>query len=1136
MRLPKHPLRLEQLEDRRLLTITVDTLVDELDGSIVDGDISLRDAIAAAPAGETIDFSVNGRILLDAALGELIIGRDLTIVGPGSDQLTIDARGNSRVFSVLGPSASLQGLRLTGGYATSGGGIFNNGLLTLSDVFVSENQAAEGGSGGGIVSVSGDLLLVDSIISGNHAGEGAPGGGVYVRNGDLSVINSEVSGNSAGSGEGCFGDPYCTGGDGRSGGGIYIYYGDVVIEGSLIANNRAGNGASGPEIGGGGGSGGGIYSRYGSVTVMDSVIHGNSAGSYGDGSFIYGPSGSGGGIYTGGAFLLVRSTVTHNNAGARAGGGGLLIGGGVIQSSTIAYNSGSTGVSGDASSPGAGIASYGGLTILNSTISNNQGSRGSGVFAGPELTLKNSTVVGNQGGGVYQRSGDIEIHNSIVAGNSGPMEDLRPGAGLVSLTYSLIGTNGISGLTEAPVGQPDASGNLIGGAIFGAIDPRLEPLMDNGGPTLTRALLPTSPAVDAGDPTFAGPPDFDQREAPYGRLFGSRVDIGAFELQVTPIVVDNPVDEDDGDFSAGDLSLREAIGLAENKGGSVFFETGGVFSTPQTITLTLGELPISSTVSIVGPGPSLLTIDGNHESRLFELDDDTPMLLDVSLSGMTLAHGQDTSGGAILNRENLTMVDVVIAGNTASVDGGGIDHASGMLTVIDSILSNNSAAGLGGAIATAAGVLELLRTTVSDNDSMRGGGIASRNNAYVTVDLSVITGNSATQTGGGVDQRDGSSLTVLGSTVVNNGAGNGGGGIYAEDGLVEVTASTIADNTSTTKASHGGGGVAMVTGTVLITSSTISGNVETRTAGSDNAGGGGIGNTAGTLTIRHSTVVNNSINSTKGASANGGGIAGAATLDHTIVADNVAQDVGNDLFGEIVARYSLIEDTAGALITDDGGLIIGFDPNLGPLQDNGGPTRTHAPLGRRTYNVGDPAANAGVDQVPMTDQRGSGFNRIKGGRIDIGAVELDPLPPPVCDFDGDDLCSIEDLDGLISALAAGINDPTYDVTGEGVLNIADRNQWLVEAGQFNLASGNAYLLGDANLDGVVDGQDFIIWNANKFTFTGAWSQGDFNADGQTDGQDFVIWNMFKFQESDEEEDSAPGRISVEVRQPWEVGP
>ena len=76
------------------------TLVDELDGSIVDGDISLRDAIAAAPSGEAIDFAVNGTILLDVALGELVIDKNLTIAGPGSDQLTIDAQGNSRVITI----------------------------------------------------------------------------------------------------------------------------------------------------------------------------------------------------------------------------------------------------------------------------------------------------------------------------------------------------------------------------------------------------------------------------------------------------------------------------------------------------------------------------------------------------------------------------------------------------------------------------------------------------------------------------------------------------------------------------------------------------------------------------------------------------------------------------------------------------------------------------------------------------------------------------------------------------------------------------------------------------------------------------------------------------------------------------
>lgn len=93
-------LRVEPLEDRRLLAITVDTLVDEADGSIVDGDISLRDAIAAAPAGETIDFLVAGEI--DLTLGQITLNKNLTISGPGADQLTIDGQLASRIFRKTG--------------------------------------------------------------------------------------------------------------------------------------------------------------------------------------------------------------------------------------------------------------------------------------------------------------------------------------------------------------------------------------------------------------------------------------------------------------------------------------------------------------------------------------------------------------------------------------------------------------------------------------------------------------------------------------------------------------------------------------------------------------------------------------------------------------------------------------------------------------------------------------------------------------------------------------------------------------------------------------------------------------------------------------------------------------------------
>ena len=84
------------------------------------------------------------------------------------------------------------------------------------------------------------------------------------------------------------------------------------------------------------------------------------------------------------------------------------------------------------------------------------------------------------------------------------------------------------------------------------------------------------------------------------------------------------------------------------------------------------------------------------------------------------------------------------------------------------------------------------------------------------------------------------------------------------------------------------------------------------------------------------------------------------------------------------------------------------------------------------------------------------------------------------------------------------------MTGDGLVDQADLDEWLYQAGDQNLGPGRAYLAGDANLDGVIDGQDFVTWNANKFTSTGAWCAGDFNASGEVDGQDFLLWNHNKF--------------------------
>jgi hypothetical protein len=75
------------------------------------------------------------------------------------------------------------------------------------------------------------------------------------------------------------------------------------------------------------------------------------------------------------------------------------------------------------------------------------------------------------------------------------------------------------------------------------------------------------------------------------------------------------------------------------------------------------------------------------------------------------------------------------------------------------------------------------------------------------------------------------------------------------------------------------------------------------------------------------------------------------------------------------------------------------------------------------------------------------------------------------------------------------------------------DEWLPQAATEN-DLGSPYLRGDANLDGTVDGIDFDLWNAGKFTATLDWDGGDFNGDGVADGHDFLIWNGNKFSSSD----------------------
>ena len=121
---------------------------------------------------------------------------------------------------------------------------------------------------------------------------------------------------------------------------------------------------------------------------------------------------------------------------------------------------------------------------------------------------------------------------------------------------------------------------------------------------------------------------------------------------------------------------------------------------------------------------------------------------------------------------------------------------------------------------------------------------------------------------------------------------------------------------------------------------------------------------------------------------------------------------------------------------------------------------------------------------------------------------------PTGDFNNDGVFDCVDIDALTAEIATGTNNPLFDLTGDGLVDLADRDAWLAVAGEVNLGPGKVYLLGDATLNGSVDGEDFIAWNSNKFTSNTSWCGGNFNADLVVDAVDFIIWNDNKFQSSD----------------------
>jgi hypothetical protein len=324
----------------------------------------------------------------------------------------------------------------------------------------------------------------------------------------LTVSNSSLSGNTA------------SGGSLNYGGGI-DNSGTLTISTSTLSGNTASSSAR-ISVGGG-------IANSGTLTISSSTLSANSASGLG-GSF-------GGGISNSGTATVTFSTLSGNSANA---GGGIDNGGTLtVSNCTLSGNTATTGILPFRGGGGIAHSFFGTLTVSNSTLSGNSAIYGGGIAAlgittheGP-ITLTNVTLTDNQAtngsGGLFVSSisPPAVLHNTLIAGNfrgaTGTTPDDVFGHLNPSGDNNLIGDGtGMTGLVNG------VHGNQVGTADH-PIDPRLGPLADNGGPTLTHALLPDSPAIDAGNNTYAT--DFDQRGEGFPRIAGGIIDIGAFEFQ-----------------------------------------------------------------------------------------------------------------------------------------------------------------------------------------------------------------------------------------------------------------------------------------------------------------------------------------------------------------------------------------------------------------------------------------------------------------------------------------------------------------------------------------------------------------------------------------------------------------------------
>ncbi|MBX2824877.1 MAG: DUF4347 domain-containing protein, partial [Gammaproteobacteria bacterium] len=504
----------------------------------------------------------------------------------------------------------------------------------------------------------------------------------------------------------------------------------------------------------------------------------------------------------------------------------------------------------------------------------------------------------------------------------------------------------------------------------------------------------------------------------------------------------------------GLVSLREAV-LAANADVGL----DEIVLDPGTYVISGGEMVVTEAVIIRGDTAANTILDAEEDSRFFNVN--IPTAGTFTLEDITLANGHsDSVGGAMLvDMATVEITDAILTGNRADTLGGAIfTNANAVLNVTDSLLEDNRAVGDGGAIYSE-GEVTIVGSEFIDNRADNGGAVYTKSGTFT--------------------------LVVAESRFFNNYAVSDGGALYV-DSLVSVSDSLFESN----RADNDSGAI-QVKGNGTITGSTFYQNTSGKHGGAMEVSGGST-----ELDVESSTFVGNSADSKGGAIRRTGGP--VVEVSNSLFADNDVLGVPEDVEGQVVSLgFNLFKSTpTGGHYTSAVNDLIGIDPQVGALSDNGGRWHTVA------LNSNSPAINAGGGST--TDATGLGRNEIP----DIGALEYrGPAPSAKIYWTDQENNSIHraNLDGSLSQeiYRAGASDYVYDLEvdhvngylywievstqhpdhdGAGYIMRSDLNG--MNAAQFEPASGSRDMpMGLAlDPDGGTQGYLYYITNVTAATF------------------------------------------------------